>query len=419
MCVAPIVYTDTHSIQRDIQHVKSAVAAAGVQEAFLPVVAPASAAFNAVNEYYASDEEYVYALAEALRHEYLAIYEAGLLLQVDDAVLANAYDHLMALGRDVYRKWAEMRIEALNHALRGIPADRVRYHLCYGSWHAPHMADAPLEDIVDLILRVNAGAYSIEAANVRHEHEWRLWEDVKLADGKSLIPGVVTHHTISVEHPRLVADRLVRYARLLGRENVIGGTDCGFQQGPASARPSHGDVGQAARTRRRRSPGEPGALARLAPQPCKLRNEGQAPTGQPPLLHLAFDVQASALTVGPLFLRHHPEDFELVAVGVLRVQAQAGAMVVHADQRVRRDQRVTGAGQFGQRVHLPGEVVQAHTFAARWIGCVRADAEQPQVMIVVGVRAGPEEVGPVAHVRGDHEPEHILIEAAARSALRT
>jgi 5-methyltetrahydropteroyltriglutamate--homocysteine methyltransferase len=150
---------------------------------------------------------------------------------VDDAVLANAYDHLMELGRDVYRKWAELRIEALNHALRGIPAERVRYHLCYGSWHAPHMADAPLEDIVDLILRVNADAYSIEAANVRHEHEWRLWETVKLADGKSLIPGVVTHHTITVEHPRLVADRLVRYARLLGRENVSGGTDCGFQQG--------------------------------------------------------------------------------------------------------------------------------------------------------------------------------------------
>jgi 5-methyltetrahydropteroyltriglutamate--homocysteine methyltransferase len=231
VCVAPIVYTDTHSIQRDIQHVKSAAAAAGAQEAFLPVVAPASAAFNAVNEYYASDEEYVYALAEALRHEYLAISEAGLLLQVDDAVLANAYDHLMELGRDVYRKWAELRIEALNHALRGIPAERVRYHLCYGSWHAPHMADAPLEDIVDLILRVNADAYSIEAANVRHEHEWRLWETVKLADGKSLIPGVVTHHTITVEHPRLVADRLVRYARLLGRENLIGGTDCGFQQG--------------------------------------------------------------------------------------------------------------------------------------------------------------------------------------------
>jgi 5-methyltetrahydropteroyltriglutamate--homocysteine methyltransferase len=231
VCVAPIVYTDEHSIKRDIQHLKQAASSAGVEEAFLPVVAPASAAFNGVNDYYKSDEEYVYALAEALRNEYMAIYESGLVLQVDDAVLANAYDDLMSRGPDDYRKWAELRVEALNHALRGIPEDRVRYHLCYGSWHAPHVADAPLEEIVDLILRVNAGAYSIEAANVRHEHEWRVWQHVALPEGKSLIPGVVTHHTLSVEHPRLVADRIVRYAKILGRENVIAGTDCGFQQG--------------------------------------------------------------------------------------------------------------------------------------------------------------------------------------------
>jgi 5-methyltetrahydropteroyltriglutamate--homocysteine methyltransferase len=231
VCVAPIVYTDTHSIQRDVANVKAAATAAGAADAFLPVVAPASAAFNAVNDYYATEEEYVYAIAEALRTEYEAIANAGLIVQVDDAVLANAYDHLMERGRDVYRRWAELRIEALNHALRGIPADQVRYHLCYGSWHAPHIADAPLEDIVDLILRVNAGAYSVEAANVRHEHEWRVWENVRLPEGKTLIPGVVTHHTLSVEHPRLVADRIVRYARILGRENVIAGTDCGFQQG--------------------------------------------------------------------------------------------------------------------------------------------------------------------------------------------
>ena len=143
----------------------------------------------------------------------------------------NAYDDLMARSPETYRKWAQLRIEALNHALRGIPEDRVRYHLCYGSWHAPHVSDAPLEEIVDLILQVNAGAYSIEAANVRHEHEWRVWEEMRPPEGKVLIPGVVTHHTITVEHPRLVADRIIRYAKIVGRENVIAGTDCGFQQG--------------------------------------------------------------------------------------------------------------------------------------------------------------------------------------------
>lgn len=231
VCIEPIVYTDKHSIRRDVENLKFAASRASVEEAFLPVVAPASAAFNGVNDFYATEEEYVYALADALRQEYLAIYESGLLVQVDDAVLANAYDDLMAKSPETYRKWAELRIEALNHALRGIPEDRVRYHLCYGSWHAPHVSDAPLEEIIDLILRVNAGAYSIEAANVRHEHEWRVWEDVKLPEDKILIPGVVTHHTLSVEHPRLVADRIIRYAKIVGRENVIAGTDCGFQQG--------------------------------------------------------------------------------------------------------------------------------------------------------------------------------------------
>jgi 5-methyltetrahydropteroyltriglutamate--homocysteine methyltransferase len=231
VCVGPIVYTDKKSIARDIDNLKAAVAEARVEEAFLPVVAPASAAYNGVNDFYPTEEEYVYALAEALRNEYLAIYESGLLLQVDDAVLANAYDDLMARSPETYRKWAQLRIDALNHALRGIPEDRVRYHLCYGSWHAPHVSDAPLEEIVDLILQVKAGAYSIEAANVRHEHEWRVWEDVRLPEGKVLIPGVVTHHTITVEHPRLVADRIIRYAKIVGRENVIAGTDCGFQQG--------------------------------------------------------------------------------------------------------------------------------------------------------------------------------------------
>jgi 5-methyltetrahydropteroyltriglutamate--homocysteine methyltransferase len=152
------------------------------------------------------------------------------LVQVDDAVLANMYDHYVQQSPEKYRKWAGLRIEALNHALQGIPEDRVRYHVCFGSWHVPHLADAPLEEILGFILSVRAGAYSIEGANPRHEHEWRVWESTKLPKGKILIPGVVTHHTITVEHPRLVADRIVRFARLVGRENVIAGTDCGFAQ---------------------------------------------------------------------------------------------------------------------------------------------------------------------------------------------
>ncbi|HUA01290.1 MAG TPA: cobalamin-independent methionine synthase II family protein [Candidatus Aquilonibacter sp.] len=230
VCVEPIRYRDTGIIQRDIGNMKAALKSVNVEEAFLPVVAPASAAFDAVNEYYPSEKDYVYAMADALRVEYRAIYESGLLLQVDDAVLANMYDHFVQKSPEHYRQWAGLRIEALNHALEGIPEDRVRYHICFGSWHVPHLADAPLAEIVDLILRVRAGAYSIEAANPRHEHEWRVWESRKLPEGKILIPGVVTHHTITVEHPRLVADRIIRFARIVGRENVIAGTDCGFAQ---------------------------------------------------------------------------------------------------------------------------------------------------------------------------------------------
>jgi len=229
-CVAPIKYSDRSSIDRDIQNLRDALKSVTVEEAFLPVVAPASAMFNGINEYYPSEKEYVYALAEALREEYRAIHEAGFILQVDDAVLANMYDYYVQQSPERYREWAGLRIEALNHALRGIPEDRVRYHVCFGSWHVPHLADAPLDEIVGFILNVRAGAYSIEAANPRHEHEWRVWEGKKLPAGKILIPGVVTHHTITVEHPRLVADRIIRFARLVGRENVIAGTDCGFAQ---------------------------------------------------------------------------------------------------------------------------------------------------------------------------------------------
>jgi 5-methyltetrahydropteroyltriglutamate--homocysteine methyltransferase len=230
VCVSAIRYRDSGSIQRDIRNLQSALRSVNVEEAFLPVVAPASAAFDAVNEYYGSEKEYIYALADALRNEYRAIHESGLVLQVDDAVLANMYDHLVQKSPENYRQWAGLRVEALNHALHGIPEDRIRYHVCFGSWHVPHLADAPLEEIVGFIQQVRAGAYSIEAANPRHEHEWRVWESRKLPAGKILIPGVVTHHTITVEHPRLVADRIIRFARIVGRENVIAGTDCGFAQ---------------------------------------------------------------------------------------------------------------------------------------------------------------------------------------------
>ena len=230
VCVSPIVYTGRESIRRNIADLKAALEAAGVTEGFLTAVAPASTGYDAANEYYPTDRDYVFAIAEALREEYHEIVNAGLVLQVDDAVLANMYDELAQDGPARYRAWAEVRVDALNHALRDIPEDRVRYHVCFGSWHVPHVADAAMSDIVDLMLRVKAGAYSIEAANARHEHEWRVWQTVKLPPGRILIPGVVTHHTTTVEHPRLVADRIVRFAALVGRENVIAGTDCGFAQ---------------------------------------------------------------------------------------------------------------------------------------------------------------------------------------------
>jgi 5-methyltetrahydropteroyltriglutamate--homocysteine methyltransferase len=230
-CTGPISYDDA-AVRRDIANLKAAVERVDVVDAFVPAVAPASA-YWLRNEYYGSEEEFIFALADALREEYKCIVDAGLLLQVDDAVLVHEYDSILATGGSVddYRRWAELRVEALNHALQGIPEERVRYHICNGSWHGPHVFDPPLRDVIDLVLRVNARYYLIEQANPRHEHEWRIWEDVKLPEGKVLVPGVVTHHTRVVEHPELVAERLVRLANLVGRERVMGGTDCGFAQG--------------------------------------------------------------------------------------------------------------------------------------------------------------------------------------------
>jgi 5-methyltetrahydropteroyltriglutamate--homocysteine methyltransferase len=231
VCTGPLSY-DRTALDRDIENFKAALAQHESVQGFLPVVAPASA-YWLQNEHYPSEEEFVFALADALRQEYRGIVEAGLLLQVDDAVMMHEADTMMSRGEswDDYRRWADLRVRALNHALEGLPADRVRYHVCWGSWHGPHAFDPELKDVVDLILAVNAGSYAIEQANSRHEHEWRVWEEVSLPEGKKLIPGVVTHHTNVVEHPELVAQRLTRLAGVVGRDNVLAGTDCGFAQG--------------------------------------------------------------------------------------------------------------------------------------------------------------------------------------------
>jgi 5-methyltetrahydropteroyltriglutamate--homocysteine methyltransferase len=208
-----------------------------VVDAFMPLVAPASVVPQRTDEYYKTEEEALFAIAEAVREEYKAVVDAGLIVQIDDAFLASSYDVMVPPKTlSEYRKWAEVRVEALNHALKELPPERTRYHLCWGSWNGPHTNDVPLKDIVDLVLRVNVGGYSLEMANPRHEHEWRVWESVKLPDGKQLVPGLVSHATNIVEHPELVAERIVRLARLVGRENVIASTDCGFAQGPFARR---------------------------------------------------------------------------------------------------------------------------------------------------------------------------------------
>lgn len=216
------------AVQRDIANLKDALRDNPALEAFMPVVAPASIEVGLGNEYYATRDELMRALADAIRQEYKAIIDAGFILQVDDAWVPAAWDRSPEFDLDSYRAYAFDSIEVLNHALDGLPEDRIRYHLCWGSWHGPHANDIPLADIVDIMLDVRVGAYLIEAANPRHEHEYHLWEDVKLPDGKTLIPGVVTHSTNLIEHPELVAERITRYADRLGPENVIAGADCGF-----------------------------------------------------------------------------------------------------------------------------------------------------------------------------------------------
>ena len=235
VCKAPLSYIGQAAVETDSVNFKAALAGHSVTEAFLPAVAPGTIEHWLRNAHYPSDEAYLAAIAEAMKVEYDAIVRAGFLLQIDDPDLADAWQIHPTLTLAQYRKFAALRIEALNHALRDIPPERVRFHVCWGSYHGPHKHDLPLRDLVDLVLAVRAQAYSIEASNPRHEHEWRVWESVKLPDGKILIPGVVGHASDFVEHPELVAERLVRYAELVGRENVIAGTDCGL--GPRVGHP--------------------------------------------------------------------------------------------------------------------------------------------------------------------------------------
>jgi len=233
VCVGSIAYTGEAELERDIANLKAALENAKVEEAFLPVAAPASVIPDRKNEYYKSDEECLLAIGAAMRTEYKMIVDSGFLLQLDDARAAVTYDRMVPPASFAdYRKWVAMHMDVLNHAIEGLPPERIRYHVCWGSWPGPHTTDVPLRDIVDLILGVKVGAYVIEGANPRHEHEWKVWQDVKLPAGKVLIPGVISHATNVVEHPELVAERIARYARLVGRENVLAGTDCGFAQGP-------------------------------------------------------------------------------------------------------------------------------------------------------------------------------------------
>jgi 5-methyltetrahydropteroyltriglutamate--homocysteine methyltransferase len=228
VCVAPITYTGHDAIAADIANFKATMQDAGIDEGFMSSVAPGSAS-RIANAYYKTEEELLYACADAMREEYKAIVDAGLILQLDDPAIAENWDMVNPEPTvEEYRKFSMIRVEALNHAIRGLPQDRIRFHLCWGSWHGPHMTDISMQDIVGVMLAINAHAYSFEAGNVRHEHEWKVWQDVKLPDDKLMLPGVVSHATNVVEHPDLVAERILRFANLVGRERVIASTDCGL-----------------------------------------------------------------------------------------------------------------------------------------------------------------------------------------------
>jgi 5-methyltetrahydropteroyltriglutamate--homocysteine methyltransferase len=228
VCVAPLAYAGQEMIKTDIANFKAGLQAAGIEEGFMTAVAPGSCS-RIGNRYYKTEEEFLFACAEAMREEYQAIVDAGVILQLDDPALAENWD-MVNPEPDVaeYRKFTARLIEALNHSIRGLPPERIRLHLCWGSWHGPHVTDIPMRDIIEIVLGAKVGAISFEAGNVRHEHEWKVWEEVKLPDDKLILPGIVSHATNVVEHPELVAERILRFANLVGRERVIASTDCGL-----------------------------------------------------------------------------------------------------------------------------------------------------------------------------------------------
>jgi 5-methyltetrahydropteroyltriglutamate--homocysteine methyltransferase len=228
VCVAPLTYAGQEMIKTDIANFKAALQAAGIEEGFMTAVAPGSCS-RIGNRYYKTEEEFLFACAEAMREEYQAIVDAGVILQLDDPALAENWDMVNPEPAVAdYRKFTARLIEALNHAIRGLPPERIRLHLCWGSWHGPHVTDIPMRDIIEIVLGAKVGAISFEAGNVRHEHEWKVWEEVKLPDDKLILPGIVSHATNVVEHPELVAERILRFAKLVGRERVVASTDCGL-----------------------------------------------------------------------------------------------------------------------------------------------------------------------------------------------
>ncbi len=231
--VGPIAYTGQKLLQKDIDNFKSALAGVKVTEAFLPVAAPASVIPDRKNEFYKNDDDVLAAIGAAMRDEYKQIIDNGLLVQIDDARTAVTFDRMVPpASLQDYLKWVARHVEILNEAIKGLPREKIRYHVCWGSWPGPHVSDIPLKTIVNLILKLKVGAFVIEGANPRHEHEWKVWADVKLPKDVVLIPGVISHATNIVEHPELIQERIVRLAKLVGRENVIASTDCGFAQGP-------------------------------------------------------------------------------------------------------------------------------------------------------------------------------------------